>query len=61
MQALIARGLIGDFRAPDAVRFGFTSLDLDEANARRAVNISGDVLANRRWDAPEYRRKVLVS
>ena len=61
MQALIARGLIGDFRAPDAIRFGFTPLYIGEADVRAAVAIIEDVMANRRWDAPEYRKRALVT
>jgi kynureninase len=61
MQALIARGVIGDFRAPDAMRFGFTPLYIGEAEIRAAVDVIADVVANRRWDTAEYRRKALVT
>ena len=54
MQALIARDVIGDFRAPDIMRFGFTPLYIDEADVLRAVDILADILENRLWDAPEY-------
>ncbi len=50
MQALIARDVIGDFRAPDMMRFGFTPLYIGEAEVRAAVEIIADVLTNRRWD-----------
>ncbi|OWU83102.1 kynureninase [Oceanicola sp. 22II-s10i] len=56
MQALIARDVIGDFRAPDIMRFGFTPLYLDEADVRRAVDILAEVLDRRLWDRPEYRQ-----
>ena len=45
MQALIARGVIGDFRAPDIVRFSITPLYLRYADVWQAVTILGDVLA----------------
>ena len=61
MRALIARGVIGDFRAPDALRFGFTPLYIGEAEVRGAVGILAEVLANRLWDKPEYRQKELVT
>ncbi|GLS31745.1 Kynureninase [Mesorhizobium albiziae] len=61
MQALIARGLIGDFRAPDSIRFGFTPLYIGEAEVRAAVGIIEDVVNNRLWDAPDYRKKALVT
>ncbi|MBL8582387.1 MAG: kynureninase [Rhizobiaceae bacterium] len=61
MQALIARGVIGDFRAPDAIRFGFTPLYIGEAEVRAAVDILADIMANRLWDTPAYRRKALVT
>ena len=61
MQALIARGVIGDFRAPDAIRFGFTPLYIGEAEVRTAVEVLADIVTNRRWDTAEYRRKALVT
>jgi kynureninase len=61
MQALIARDLIGDFRTPDMMRFGFTPLYIGEAEVRAAVDIIADVLTNRRWDTADYRKKALVT
>ncbi|KIC28873.1 kynureninase [Leisingera sp. ANG-S5] len=54
MQALIARGVIGDFRAPDIMRFGFTPLYIDEGDVRTAAEIITDVMTNALWDRPEY-------
>ncbi len=56
MQALIARDVIGDFRAPDIMRFGFTPLYLDEDDVRRAVDVLADVIDNRLWDNPAYQQ-----
>jgi kynureninase len=61
MQALIARGVIGDFRAPDRMRFGFAPLYIDEGDVRRAVDILAGILADRAWDRPEYERRVAVT
>ena len=61
MRAMIDRGVIGDFRAPDALRFGFTPLYLGEEDLHRAVEIMDDVINNRRWDRDDYRRKELVT
>jgi kynureninase len=61
MQALIARGVIGDFRAPDAIRFGFTPLYIGESDVRAAVDVIDDVMTNRRWDTPEYRTMAVVT
>ncbi len=61
MQALIARGVIGDFRAPDIMRFGFTPLFIDEADVDAAVAILADVMNNRLWDRPEYHQRARVT
>ena len=44
MQALIARGVIGDFRAPDLMRFGFAPLYNRFADVWRAAEILGEIL-----------------
>jgi len=47
--------VIGDFRAPNIMRFGFTPLYIDEADVQRAVEILTDILNNRLWDKPEFK------
>lgn len=61
MQALIARGVIGDFRAPDIMRFGFTPLYIDEADVDAAVAIIADVMENDLWDTDEYKQRSRVT
>lgn len=61
MQALIARGVIGDFRAPRTMRFGFTPLYIGEAEVMAAVATLETVIAGRLWDRPEYRRRSAVT
>ena len=61
MQALIAMGVIGDFRAPDITRFGFTPLYLDADDVRQAADILADIMANQRWDTPAFRLRNAVT
>lgn len=61
MQALIARGVIGDFRAPDIMRFGITPLYLRFADIARAVEILEEVLRTESWRAPEYQVRHAVT
>ncbi len=61
IQALIARGVIGDFRAPDIMRFGFTPLFIDEGDVDSAINIIADVMTNRLWDTPAYKTRARVT
>ena len=61
MQALIARGVIGDFRAPDLMRFGLAPLYLRYVDLWDAVETLREVLATRAFDRPEYRRRATVT
>lgn len=61
MQALIARGLVGDFRAPDILRFGFTPLFIGDDDVRAAVAVIADVMGTRAWDRAEYRTRAKVT
>ncbi len=61
MQALIARGVIGDFRAPDILRFGFTPLYLRFVDVWRAVETLHDVLATRGWDEARFKTRAAVT
>jgi kynureninase len=55
MQALIARGVIGDFRAPDIMRFGITPLYIGEREIVRAAEIIEEVISGEVWRRPEYQ------
>lgn len=61
MQALIARGVIGDFRAPDIMRFGITPLYLRFVDVARAVESLEEVLRTEAWRAPEYQVRHAVT
>jgi kynureninase len=61
MQALIARGLIGDFRAPDILRFGFTPLYIGAAEVDRAIAILAEVMEKSLWDDPVYHARAKVT
>jgi kynureninase len=61
MQALIARGVIGDFRAPDVMRFGFTPLYTRFVDAWDAAVVLAEVLATRAWDSTEHRVRAHVT
>lgn len=61
MQALIDRGVIGDFRAPDFIRFGFTPLYLSFADVYGAVEILHDILSRGIWREPKYAVRAKVT
>ncbi|MHA6760886.1 kynureninase/PvdN C-terminal domain-containing protein [Streptacidiphilus sp. PAMC 29251] len=54
MQTLIERGVIGDFRAPDVLRFGFTPLYLSHADVRDAAAVLTEVLTSGVWREPRF-------
>jgi kynureninase len=61
MQALIARGVVGDFRAPDILRFGFTPLFIGQDDVRQAAAILEEIMRARAWDREEFRRRAAVT
>lgn len=61
MQAVIDRGVIGDFRAPDIMRFGFTPMYLDSGDITAAVAIIADVMNNKIWDQGKYKVRSKVT
>jgi kynureninase len=61
MQALIARGVIGDFRAPDLMRFGFAPLYNSFAEIVRAAEILAEILETREWDQPRFHERAKVT
>lgn len=60
-QALIARGVIGDFRAPDILRLGFAPAYLSFADMAAAARHLADVLARDEWQRPEFRERAAVT
>jgi kynureninase len=61
VQALIARGVIGDFRAPDILRFGFAPLYLRHVDVWDAAQALREVVETRAWDRPEFRARKAVT
>lgn len=61
MQALIARGVIGDFRAPDILRFGLTPLYIGLPEVLRAAEILAEIMAADLWDRPDYKARARVT
>lgn len=59
--ALIARGVIGDFRAPDVIRFGLTPLYIGYEDIWRATGIIADVLDSGSWRDPVHARRGRVT
>ncbi len=61
IQALIAEGVIGDFRAPDILRFGFTPLYLSPEDVTQAADRLCAIMAEGRWDRPEFHARAKVT
>ena len=60
-QALIARGVIGDFRAPDILRLGFAPAYLRFEDMAEAARHLAEVLASDEWQRPEFRERAAVT
>jgi len=61
MQALIAQGVIGDFRAPDVLRFGFAPLYNNLQDVDHAVEVLARILRDGSWDDPKFHQKSAVT
>lgn len=61
MRALIERGVVGDFRAPDVLRFGFAPLYVRFVDAWDAARALADVLSSHAFERPEFRRREAVT
>ncbi len=61
MQALIARGVIGDFRAPDILRFGICPLFNDESDILSAAQALDMVLKTGEWQLPQFKQRQAVT
>ena len=61
VQALIARQIIPDFRAPDAMRFGFSPLYVRYVDVWDAMEALQEILETRAWDQPEFKVKATVT
>jgi kynureninase len=61
VQALIARGVIGDFRAPDLLRFGLAPLYVRFVDVWDAVEALCAVMAERLWDQPAFKERAAVT
>jgi len=61
MQALISRGVIGDFRAPNVLRFGFSPLYVSFADIDRAVDILAEIMRSESWKQPQFAAKQTVT
>jgi kynureninase len=61
IQALKDRGVIGDFRAPDILRFGLTPLYLRYVDIVDAVETLRDICVSKAWDAPQYAVRATIT
>lgn len=61
MQALIANGVIGDFRSPDILRFGFAPLYNGMEDVDGAVEVLARIMREQLWKNPEYRVRQRVT
>ncbi|NNC59454.1 MAG: kynureninase [Erythrobacter sp.] len=60
-QALIARGVIGDFRAPEILRLGFAPAYLRFEDMARTAEELADILATGAWDTPQFKQRAAVT
>ena len=61
VQALIDRGVIGDYRDPGIMRFGFTPLYVSHEDVWQAVEILQDIMTTQAWDKPHFHARAAVT
>ena len=61
MQNLIARGVVGDFRSPDVMRFGFAPLYVRRVDVWDAVEVLGEILDSGSWRDARYQTVAAVT
>lgn len=61
VQALIADGVVGDFRAPDVLRFGFAPLYVSGADVAAAAARLADIVDSGRYRDPRFRQRQAVT
>ena len=61
MQALIDQGVIGDFRAPNIMRFGITPLFINMDDIERATQIFEQILSDKTWQKPQFQNRSRVT
>jgi kynureninase len=61
VQAMIARGVVGDFRSPDILRFGFSPLYLSYADVLRAARILREIMDGQSWREPRFAARKAVT
>lgn len=61
VRALVSQGVIGDFRAPDLLRFGFTPLYLRYADLWDAIDILVEIMDTAAWDSADFKRRAQVT
>ncbi len=61
VQALIERGVIGDFRMPNVMRFGFSPLYNSHSDVSAAVEILADILGKKTWQEPRFQIRAAVT
>ena len=61
MQALIARNIIGDFRAPDILRFGFAALYVRHVDIWDTIAALKDIVTSEAWNTEAFRTRKSVT